>query len=228
MRNPRLARLAVLAALPVLLSGSVPALAGTTGAVQGEVLLKQRGGKPKKDRSGVVVYLEGVPAPAQQVVKPGQPVRQREAQFLPRVVAVQRGAQVDFPNEDKIFHNVFSLSQAAKFDLGLYKSGTAKSVTFDRAGTVDVYCNIHPEMVATVKVVDTPYFAVTDRDGKFRIADVPAGTYPVVGWQARGEAWRGTVTVAASGSAELRFELTEGEDAPTHSRKDGTPYGRYE
>src|SRR5262249_52350831 len=160
--------------------------------------------------SSVVIYLENVPAPPPGA-RPNAQLRQREQRFVPKVVAVQKGGAVDFPNDDKIFHNVFSLSQGAKFDLGLYKSGTSKTVSFDRPGTVDVACNIHPEMVATIKVFDTPYFAVTDEAGRFRIADVPAGTYPIVGWQARGPSWRGTVTVTAGGISEVRFELTEGD-----------------
>jgi plastocyanin len=216
--------------LSVLLSLLLlPALAHAAGGeVSGEVTVID-GKKPRKDRSGVVVYLEGVPSPAG--APPGSApsaMRQREQQFSPRVVAVQKGGKVEFPNDDKIFHNVFSLSQPAKFDLGLYKSGTSKSVTFDRPGTVDVYCNIHPEMVATIKVLDTPYFAVSDKDGRFKIAGVPAGTYPVVAWQPRGEPARGSVTVGSGGTATVRLTVTAGDEAPEHTRKDGSPYGRYQ
>ena len=104
---------------------------------------------------------------------------------------VETGTTVEFPNDDRIFHNVFSLSQAAKFDLGLYKSGASKRVTFGAPGVVDVYCNIHPDMAATIKVVDSHHFAVTDADGRFRIEGVPAGTHRYVAWLRQGDEVRG-------------------------------------
>jgi plastocyanin len=204
-----------------------------TGAVAGRVTLKTKGvfggASPKSDRSGVVVYLEGVPgAPAAPAKSPAPAVRQRDKAFLPRVLAVTRGSAVEFPNEDKIYHNVFSLSQAGKFDLGLYKSGTSKSVVFDKPGVVDVYCNIHPDMVASIKVLDTTYYATTDREGRFSIPDVPVGTWTIVAWVPGSEA-RGTVTVAPGGTAQVTsLEVTEGSGAEHHLRKDGTPYGRYQ
>ena len=155
-------------------------------------------------------------------------IRQVEKAFVPRVVAIMKGATVEFPNEDKIFHNVFSLSQVAKFDLGLYKSGTSKSVTFDRTGSVDVYCNIHPEMAATIKVVDSGWFAVTEKDGAFKIDGVPPGTYTAVAWLPRGDERRAQVTVKDGQGAQLSLEVTEASGASRHLRKDGTPYGRYE
>src|SRR4029078_815115 len=87
-------------------------------------------------------------------------IKQREKQFEPPLTVVVKGTTIDFPNEDKIFHNVFSVSRAARFDLGLYKSGTAKSVEMKRAGVVDVYCNIHPDMIAKVKVLDNAYYTI--------------------------------------------------------------------
>jgi hypothetical protein len=134
---------------------------------------------------------------------------------------------VTFPNHDKIFHNVFSLSPTARFDLGLYKEGTAKSVEMKRAGEVDVYCNIHPEMAAKIKVLDTPYYAVTAPDGAFRIDGVPAGTYDVEAWYAHGDAWKGKVTVDEGGVAKVDPAVVEKEVSVKHTRKDGTPYGRY-
>jgi hypothetical protein len=92
---------------------------------------------------------------------------------------------------------------------------------------VNVYCNIHPEMAATIKVVDSPYFAVTGPDGKFKIENVPAGTYPLVGWQMSGDEFHGQVTVSPGGVAEASFELEEKPNSKRHLRKDGTPYGRY-
>ena len=205
--------------------------AGGGGSVAGSVDVKSKGlfgQSSKRDKSGVVVYLENVPGPPPARALATARLAQRDKQFVPRVVAVMRGAAVEFPNDDKIFHNVFSLSDAAKFDLGLYKSGTSKTVTLDRTGAVDIYCNIHPEMVATIKVVDSGWFAVTRPDGSFRIDGVPPGTYPLVGWLPRGTEYHGTVTVTDGGTSEVRFDVVESGGNPRHLRKDGTPYGRYE
>jgi len=112
------------------------------GTVKGSVTVS-KGGKAKADKTGVIIYLEGVPG-TPPVPKDHAIIRQREKQFDPPLTVVVRGTTVDFPNEDKIFHNVFSVSRPARFDLGLYKSGTMKSVEMKRSGVVDVYCNIHP------------------------------------------------------------------------------------
>jgi len=143
------------------------------------------------------------------------------------VSAVVVGTTIAFPNDDKVFHNVFSLSQAASFDLGLYKSGASKLVTVERAGVVNVYCNIHPNMAANVLVLENQHFAVTNSDGTFSIEGVPAGRYPIVGWQASGETYRGEVTVAPGSPAEVTIELLTDRSTTHHTRKDGTPYGRY-
>ena len=143
------------------------------------------------------------------------------------MVAVPQGGTVDFPNEDKIFHNVFSVSRPARFDLGLYKSGTTKSVEMKRSGTVDVYCNIHPDMVAKVKVLDNGFYATTTATGAFDIEGVPAGDYPIVAWLPSGDEVKGTVTVKAGEAADVKLEVKTEAKRETHSRKDGTPYGRY-
>lgn len=195
-----------------------------TGVVTGAVTVLADGA-PKADRSGIAVYLEGVPggAPAPVLRK----MQQQNLMFSPGVMVVTTGTTIEFPNEDKVFHNVFSVSSAARFDLGLYKSGTSKSVTFKKPGVIDVYCNIHPQMTAKIKVLDTSFHAVTSADGSFRIKGVPAGTYPVVAWQAHGDEHRGQVTVTARGTAQLSISLVEGNASTRHLRKDGTPYGRY-
>lgn len=202
-----------------------PAGAGpATGSVTGAVSVKVKGAA-KPDRSGVVVYLDGVPG------TPSRPktaiIRQREKQFSPPLTIVVRGTTVDFPNDDKFFHNVFSVSRPARFDLGLYKSGAKKSVEMKRPGVVDVYCNIHPEMVAKVKVLDNDFYTITDRTGAFKIEGVPEGEYPIVAWLSSGDEARGKVKVTASKPAELQLELAEVAKKATHLRKDGTPYGRY-
>ena len=195
------------------------------GTVKGSVSV-HKGGKAKADKTGVIIYLEGVagtpPAPKDHAI-----IRQREKQFDPPLSVVVRGTTVDFPNEDKIFHNVFSVSRPARFDLGLYKSGTMKSVEMKRTGVVDVYCNIHPDMVAKVKVLENAYYTITGKDGTFKINNVPAGEYPIVAWLQTGDEAKGTVKVSAGGSAEVKLEVSEVAKKETHTRKDGTPYGRY-
>ncbi|HSN98018.1 MAG TPA: carboxypeptidase regulatory-like domain-containing protein [Candidatus Nanopelagicales bacterium] len=226
----RLLAAAIVAGLLVGLPSGAPDVsaaggaAGPTGLVAGSVTVLADGA-PKADRSGIAVYLEGVPG----ALPPGptRHVRQKDLNFLPGITVVTTGTTVEFPNEDKVFHNVFSVSSAARFDLGLYKSGTSKSVTLKKPGVVDVYCNIHPQMAARIKVLDTAFYAVTGPDGAFRIKDVPPGSYPVVAWQAYGEEKRGQVTVTAGGVATIELALVEGKTPKRHLRKDGTPYGRY-
>jgi plastocyanin len=202
--------------------GAAPSTA--RGKVVGRVAVRAEG-KPRSDHSGVVITLEGVPG---DVVEPGRAqMRQHRRAFVPALVVVTRGSTVDFPNDDKIFHNVFSLSRAARFDLGLYKSGTSKSVTLHRAGVVDVHCNIHSEMTAKIKVVDTSYHAITGQDGTFRIDRIPPGTYSIVAWQPHGEEYRGEITIEPGRTAAIAIELDQGKAARRHLRKDGTPYGRY-
>jgi plastocyanin len=207
---------------------ALPALASAepSGRVTGQVTITADGAA-KADRSGVVVYLDGVASGGAGPPAERPRVKQQDQQFAPRVTVVEKGGVVEFPNEDKVFHNVFSMTEGAKFDLGLYKSGESKTVTFKRPGVVDVYCNIHPNMVAKVKVVDSGFHAVTGADGHFVLADVPPGTYPLVAWQAAGAEWRGEVTVKAGEAVEVTVPLVEGKADTSHTRKDGTPYGRY-
>ena len=96
-----------------------------------------------------------------------------------------------------------------------------------RAGVVDVYCNIHPDMIARVKVLENSFFAQTGADGTFHIDNVPPGEYPVVAWLASGDEARGKVKVTADSAAEVSLDITESSKRESHTRKDGTPYGRY-
>ncbi len=228
------AAVSVAAAPATPVATAPPAVAATVGRVTGTAAIFKGApdGPRKADASGVVVYLE---APMDLELEdrlaeeppPVHEVRQINKSFVPAVSAVLRGTEVSFPNDDMIFHNVFSLSTAKRFDLGLYKSGTTKSVLLTRQGIIDVYCNIHPEMAAKILVLDNPYFAVTKADGSFTIDGVPPGTYPYVAWQARGEPVRGTVDVAAGGSVRVDPALVETPQNLVHTRKDGSPYGRY-
>ena len=114
----------------------------------------------------------GAPArPARQTVV----LDQRNLRFVPRVLAIQVGTTVEFPNNDRVFHDVFSFRDGKKFELGLYPVGAVKSVLFDRPGLSRVFCNIHPGWRPTSGWWTRRYFAVSDRDGRFTIAEVPAG-----------------------------------------------------
>lgn len=151
-----------------------------------------------------LVYLETAPRGAFDDREPGRAtLDQRNETFVPHLLAVMVGTVVDFPNSDRIYHNVFSLSRAQHFDLGRYAAGRSKSVRMDRPGVVRVFCDIHSHMNAFVVVFNHPFFDVTDAEGRFSLPAVPAGVYTLVGWY-EGEA-RATrpVTVPATGWAEV-------------------------
>src|SRR5262245_45560130 len=137
------------------------------------------GGKPIAD---AIVWID---APgARRTGKAAEAVlNQQDVQFTPRVVAVQVGTKVRFPNNDRVFHNVFSYHDGTRFDLGLYPVGAVKEVPFDRPGLSRIFCNIHPQMAAYLMVLDTPFFAVSDRNGRFTISGLPPGTYPYHAWR---------------------------------------------
>jgi len=228
------AALSAAAAPATPVTPATPVAAASVGRVTGTAAIFKGGldGDRKADASGVVVYLEGpmdleLEDRLAEEPPPVLEIRQINKTFAPAVSAVIRGTEVSFPNDDMIFHNVFSLSRAKRFDLGLYKSGTTKSVLLTRPGLIDVYCNIHPEMAAKILVLDNPYFAVTRADGSFTIDGVPPGTYPYVAWQTRGEPIRGTVDVAVGGTTRVDPALVETPQSLVHTRKDGSPYGRY-
>lgn len=160
-------------------------------AVAGQVHLTGRGGARE-----AVVYLEGQKKAAPL---PHAIVDQREKTFVPHVSVVTQGTTVQFPNNDTVFHNVFAYFKATKFDLGMYPRGAKKTWKFDKTGIVALLCNVHSDMSAYIMVVDTPYYAVTDRDGHFRIPNVPAGTYTLHAWHESGATYSQPVTVATGG-----------------------------
>jgi plastocyanin len=150
-----------------------------------------------------IVWLDAAApatAPAQRVV-----LDQRNLSFFPHVLAVQVGTVVEFPNNDKVFHNVFSFRDGKKFDLGMYPKGAVKRLVFDKPGLSRLFCNIHPNMAAYVMVVDTPYFAVSDEKGAFTVADVPPGTYTYHAWRPGGKPVTGSITVDGNSLLEIRW-----------------------
>lgn len=132
----------------------------------------------------VVVYLKDAAFRGPLPVTRAE-LRQEHETFLPHVLAITRGSTVDFPNDDPIFHNVFSLSSAATFDLRRYPRGQSRSQAFPKAGIVKVYCNIHSHMSATILVMDNPYFTIPALDGTYELPNVPPGDYTLIGWHER-------------------------------------------
>lgn len=160
------------------------------------------------DRRRSVVYLDPAPRAAFDLRdEPRARMDQRNETFVPHVLAIVAGTTVDFPNSDRTYHNVFSLSKPRSFDLGRYAAGRSKSVRFDKPGIVRVFCEIHSHMSAYILVFSHRYFAVTDDEGRYRIDAVPPGTYTVVAWnEAMAEASK-QVTVRDGGEVDLGFVL---------------------
>lgn len=163
-----------------------------------------------------VVYIDqAIPGPAQPPAATVVTTTQKDANFDPHVLPVAVGTKVRWPNEDDIFHNVFSMSEPKPFDLEYYKKDRVPEVTFDQVGRVDVHCAIHTKMHCIVLVVPNRFFAKADEKGRFRIPDVPAGTYQVRAWHERFPSKVRQVTVPASGDVTADFVLSIG-DLPKH------------
>ena len=154
----------------------------------------------------VVLYVQDAPPP-ERVPSAHAAMTQDDERFTPHVLPIVRGTAVDFPNADDVFHNVFSLSSAHTFDLGRYPRGSAKSVTFERSGVVQVFCHIHSDMSAVILVLENAHFAQPAPTGHYVIEDVPPGTYTVVGWHERIKAVARTVRVVAGETARLDFDI---------------------
>ena len=220
----------------VLLSQTMPA----PFTVQVEIVAPQGGKKPAPakgggDASNVVVWL--VPAgsvvgaaPAALPARPMPQIAQTNKSFDPHVVVVQAGTAVQFPNRDPFLHNVFSLFDGKRFDLGFYEAGSSKTVHFDRAGPSFLFCNIHPEMSAAVIAVDTPYFGISNRAGRISIANVPDGRYQLNVWYERSlpEDLKSAGRVVTISGAERSLEpIRVGENpnfSPEHKNKYGQDY----
>jgi plastocyanin len=139
---------------------------------------------PASELKHVVVYLEDASPRAMPAIR--REIRQRDEYFLPRVVAIPIGSEVTFPNDDPVYHNVFSMSRTRAFNIGRYPRGkTPEPVRFDKPGIVKVFCDIHSHMTATVMVFNHPWFAVPDENGRFELPAVPAGDREITAWHER-------------------------------------------
>jgi plastocyanin len=160
---------------------------------------------PVSELRHVVVYLKD--APPRRVSPTKVEIRQRDESFAPRVVAVPVGSEVAFPNDDPIYHNVFSLSRPRNFNLGRYPRGHTRSVQFERPGIVKVFCDIHSHMSATVMVFNHPWFAVPAEDGRFELSDMPSGDREITAWHERLGDTTQPVRVETGRVAEADFVL---------------------
>ena len=169
--------------LTALLIATVP-VAALAITVKGQVNVK--GGTKKSNSFPTVVWLTPMSGPSVAVPK-GQHLSyqlvQQNKQFHPRLLIVPVGAKVEFPNRDPFFHNVFSLFDGKRFDLGLYEAGSTRSISFNRPGISYLFCNIHPEMSAVIIALKTPYYGVSSPSGEILIPDVPPGRYRMEVWR---------------------------------------------
>ena len=196
------------------------------GRITGQVTVLEKklmgGMKEKDDMSGVVVYLTGFQSEPPKEV---HDLIQEDKTFHPMLLPIVAGQTVTFPNHDDIYHNVFSVSPVKSFDLGQYKStDPPKDVTFDKPGLVPVYCNIHPQMISFVLVLENKAYAQTGKDGKFAISNVPHGRYSINAWKPKTQRVSKEIEVIPGQKTVIDFELKEIEKIPPHKRKDGTDY----
>ena len=172
----------------------------------------------------ILVYLSKAPPAAEDLSKAKFVMDQRNLEFVPQVLPILVGATVDFPNNDKVDHNVFSMSRTKKFNLGSYTAGESKSVVFDKPGIVELRCDVHAEMAAYILVMKNPYFAVTDKQGQFEIPDsshleqtgltgvkdLAPGKYFIKSWHQKLKSQKQAVIVPENGDVTIQLDLTRG------------------
>lgn len=210
----------------------------TLVTVQVEIVSAKAGKKPASasgaaDSSNVVVWLTPIgagaaPAAVTPPSRPAPQVAQIDKSFDPHVLVIQAGTPVQFPNRDPFLHNVFSLFDGKRFDLGFYEAGSSKTVHFDRVGVSFLFCNIHPEMSAAVVAVDTPYFGLSNRAGRVSIPDVPDGRYQMNVWYERSlpEDLKNASRVVTISEAARSLEAVKVIENPNFSLEHKNKYGQ--
>ncbi|HVO81529.1 MAG TPA: hypothetical protein VMT28_12410 [Terriglobales bacterium] len=179
----------------------------------------------------VVLWLTPIASAAETRPQPSQPLRlvQHNKSFEPHVLVVPVGSMVEFPNRDPFFHNVFSLFEGKRFDLGLYEAGSTRNVRFDKPGVSYIFCNIHAEMSAVVIALDTPYYGISNPRGEVVIPHVPVGRYTLGVWyeEALPETLKTLtreVTVSEGDSTLGTLRLAAASLPQTHKNKYGRDY----
>lgn len=193
--------------------------------VSGKIsFVTKRGQRPVVNET--LIWLE--PA-AKTVRRPPQTFQMmtRGKALIPHVLAIPAGSTVEFPNDDPISHNLFSLSPNNAFDLGLYRKGSGKAFKFATPGVVNVYCNVHPNMSAVIHVMNTQYYTFADAAGDYALADIPPGKYRLVAWNEQGGQTTADIEVSASGSVSGPLAVTldsRNYRMIQHLDKTGKPY----
>ncbi|MBS1122133.1 MAG: uncharacterized protein H6Q90_4361 [Deltaproteobacteria bacterium] len=219
-----LTRASVLAILLGVGIGSVAA-ADPTGRVSGKVMVTEADGKAATGVD-VIVYVVGPAVPAADAAaKPAKTtIKQEGRRFIPDLVGITVNDSVEFPNFDNYMHNVFSQSPSRKFDLGSMKKGDdAKSKQFTQAGVIDVYCNIHPEMAATILVLPNRWHTKAKPDGSFSIDNVPVGSWKVFAYARRATQPASADVKVGGGDAPIELTLKRGAEVD-HLNKYGEKY----
>jgi plastocyanin len=217
--------------IAMLLAG-VCNIRATELEVSGRIELRTPKKSVKRDRSDVVVWLTPLdqsPSAAPEPKLPSPRLVQRNKKFEPHVLVVPAGTAVEFPNRDPFFHNVFSLFEGKRFDLGLYEAGSTRTVHFDHPGVSYIFCNIHPEMSAAVLALTTPYYTITKPDGLVRLQGVPTGRYRMQVWYEGSspdvlKRLAREVTISLENSDLGVLEVLEDSPVQNHKNKYGRDY----
>ena len=180
--------------------------------------------KGLRSPENILVYLSKAPAASGELSETKIVMDQRDLEFRPHVLPILVGSTVQFPNNDKVDHNVFSMSRTKKFNFGSYKPGESHSVVFDKPGIVELRCDVHAEMAAYILVMKNPYFAVTDKQGRFEIPNsgqlkqtglsgvknLTPGKYFVKTWHEKLKTQKQAVVVPENGNVTIQLDLTRG------------------
>ncbi len=200
--------------------------AENTGSVTGEVIVFETGflgtSKKKENRSSVLVYITGFKSAAPESTPK---VVQKDMKFHPEILPIVAGQKVRFPNQDDIYHNVFSVSKSNPFDLGQNRGAeNAGIVAFKNPGLVSIFCNIHPQMIAYIIVLNNSAFGMTDKNGKFTIQGIPRGDYKINAWRPNAKRVTRLIKIESDKQSIIHLEIRGSTRTVPHKRKDGSQY----